>query len=351
MKVFFRTDASIRLGSGHLMRCMTLARELRTKGCQITFVCRGLPSSLHLLLEQEEYPLWTLSVESESASQGWQEDAAGTAQCIKEGGARADWVVVDHYELDARWEMSLRDHADKIMVIDDLADRKHECDLLLDQNLHDGSPYRERVPTGTEVLMGPHYALLRDEFRQARQHVAPKMGTVRRMVICFGSTDPTDETTKALAAVRQLNLRDIDIDVIVGASNPRVREIAELCVALPYIHFHLQVSDMANFLARTDLALGGAGVSTWERLALGVPTLVVAVADNQVENMRQLQKLSLAIKLGISREVSVSDMARGIHGMLSSPDELKAMSQRAFNFVDGKGTSRVADRLMMVVRA
>jgi len=351
MKVLFRTDASIRLGSGHLMRCMTLAQKLRTKGCQIAFVCRDLPDNLQLLLEQEEYSLWTLSAESWSASRGWQDDAAGTVRYIKQGGTRADWIVVDQYDLDARWEMLLREHADKIMVIDDLADREHECDLLLDQNLHDGSPYRERVPTGTDVLMGPQYALLRDEFRQARDRVEPRTGVVRRMVICFGSTDPTGETSKALAAVGQLNLRLIDIDVIVGASNPQAREIAKMCAGVPYLHFHVQVSDMANFLARADLALGGAGVSTWERLALGVPSLVVAVADNQAENMRQLQRLGLAKQLGMSNEVSVSDIAGGIQGMLSSPNELKDMSQRAYNFVDGKGTSRVVNRLMMVVKA
>ena len=352
MKIAFRVDASLTIGSGHVMRCLTLASALRKRNVEVSFVSRKHEGHYCDLVEERSFVVSRLppsmaGTPAHAAWLGasWEEDAEQTRIAIETAGAKPDWLVIDHYSIDHRWERTLRTSVARIMAIDDLADRVHDCDLLLDQNLHEGNPYRKLVLPTTEVLMGPRYALLPDEFRQARAHVATRMGPVRRMVLFFGGSDSTGETIKALAALRRLNLTDIEVDVIVGKANRRKDEVADLCRSLPYARLHCQVANMANILAHADLALGAAGVSSWERLALGVPALVVAVADNQVENMRQLDKLGVAVGLGISPQVSVVGMAQAIDKILSAPAVLKTMSHRALGVVDVKGVDRVAERL------
>lgn len=253
--------------------------------------------------------------------------------------------MVDHYGLDACWESSLRSCCRKIMVIDDLSDRSHDCDLLLDQNLRDNNPYRDLLPESAEVLIGPKFALLRDEFSQSRTNISARASEVRRIVVFYGGSDPTGETLKAVEALRFLNRSDIEVDVIVGENNPCKDLIAGMCATAPWLHFYCQVSDMANFLAQADLALGAAGVSSWERLALGIPALVTAVADNQLENMRQLDRLEVAVGLGVSQDVEVDGLSRAIRNLLTSPQKVHAMSEKSLGLVDGAGTSRVVARM------
>ena len=352
-----RVDSGQWIGVGHVSRCLTLAEALRWRGMAVHFVCRKHPGAALDWIEDAGFMMHrlpVLSAESVPASyegwlgDDWRRDAMQTAQIIRDSVGVADWLVVDHYGISEKWESVIRQVAHRIFVIDDLADRKHDCDLLLDQNLREGNPYRGLLPPTTKVLIGPRYALLRDEFRQARASVATRSGEIRRIVVFFGGSDPTDETTKAVEALRILNLPNIEVDVIVGKSNLKKDKVAELCAALPYMHFHCQVTDMANFLAQADLALGAAGVSSWERLALGVSALVVAVADNQMENMRQLEKQDVALGLGTSSQVSVRDMVQAIGKMLASPDTVRAMSEKAFELVDGEGARRVVQRMEVV---
>jgi len=338
MKVVFRADASSGIGSGHVMRCLALAEALRHKGHETFFLCRRLPGDMVGFIKSKGVAVDILDATDNPA------DAKQSAHMLEATGG-TDWLVVDHYGLDANWESLLRACCGKIMVIDDVADRRHDCDLLLDQNLRDGNTYSELVPASAEVLIGPKFALLRDEFSQARANVKVRTGEVRRIVVFYGGSDPTGETTKAVEALRRLNLLDIKVDVIVGESNPRKDQVAELCAALPSMRFYCQVPDMAYLLARADLALGAAGVSSWERLALGVPALVIAVADNQLENMRQLDRLGVAVGLGVSRDVSVDSLSQAIGKLLSSPWSVHTMSEKALGLVDGEGTSRVAARM------
>lgn len=359
MNVFIRADASVTIGTGHVMRCLALAKAARLRGMTVHFVCCEHNGAALDLIEAAGFVLHRLPITGEEPlpagyegwlGETWQQDAARTARVIRDEVGEVDWLVVDHYGIDERWERVMRLVAHRIFVIDDLADRRHDCDLLLDQNLRsEEAPYRGLVPPSATVLMGPHYALLREEFPQARSRVSVRTGVVKRVVVFFGGSDPTNETEKAIEAIRRLNPAVIEVDVIVGASNPMKEEIAALCADLPYMHFHCQVDDMAHFLVEADLALGAAGVSSWERLALGVPALVVAVADNQIENMRQLDGLGVAVGLGVSRNVTVERLSLAIGNLLSSPRIVSAMSEKALGLVDGEGVRRVL-RQMEAIR-
>lgn len=333
-----RVDGGSAIGLGHVSRCLTLAQELQDHDLTVEFVCRELPGMADGWVEDAGFPVHRLPARLPS----WREDAAATA-AVLEDGAAVDWLVVDHYGLDARWERVLRPKVRRIFVVDDLADRPHDCDGLLDQNLREvGNPYAGLLPAGAAVFLGPDYALLRKDFRRAAQHRRSRDGAIRRLLVFFGGSDPTGETLKALAALERIEGRAFTVDVIVGAANPDKDQVAAKCAALSWVNFHCQTADMARFLEESDCALGAAGMSSWERLAAGVPAVVVAVADNQMENLRQLDKLGAALVLGPSSAVTVEDWARAIADLLAAPERVRRMAEKACGIVDGEGAGRIA---------
>ncbi len=295
MKFAIRTDSSTKIGSGHLMRCLTLAEELREKNQQVVFVCRELEGNLIHLIKQKGFEVFSLPFpsgdfeadpsvpHSKWLETSWQNDLEQTKEALKIFG-EFDWLVVDHYALDCKWEAEIRDLTRKIMVIDDLADRKHDCDLLLDQNLYENMEvrYQGLVPDKCKLLLGPQYVLLRKEFKEARKNLRKRDGSIKRILIFFGGVDPTNETEKALKAIDELNKPEIVIDVVVGASNPNKQQIEKLCSERPNTNFYCQVQNMAELMNEADLAIGAGGTTTWERCYLGLPSIVVPIADNQV---------------------------------------------------------------------
>lgn len=351
MKIFFRADASVGLGGGHLMRCLTLADELRAKGCEITFICCDLSGNLFSLLEEKVYPVWKLAAPEDGVPLKWREDAAGTARCIEASGGRADWVVVDHYELDARWESSLREHTKKIMVIDDLANRPHDCELLLDQNYYRDLDirYDGLVPAACLKLLGPEYVLLRPEFRQAREHLRVRDGHVKRILISFGATDPENHTAKVLEAMTALNRNDIAADVVVGATNPHRESIKGLCSTLPNVNYHCQVTNMAVLMQQADIAIGAGGATTWERCTLGLPAITVVLAPNQLRTTVDLAAIGAIWFLGWADDLVVEDYVRAILKGIGSSSELTEISKKAMGLMRGverKNSYTIVEKLL-----
>lgn len=336
------------------MRCLALAEALRERGVELSFVCREHEGNLFRLIESSGYQLLGLpkpssyqeGVQVHSSWLGAAQDEDVEQTCSGWGDERrVDWLIVDHYGIDQKWERAARRIAKRVLVIDDLANRAHDCDVLLDQNLRDDMPYQDLVPQAARQLIGPRFALLRGEFRVARENLSQRDGSVRRLLIFFGGVDADGETIKAIDALAGVDLTGISVDVIVGGSNPKQALIAEKCREAG-LNYHCQVSDMARFLANADLGLGAGGVSSWERLALGVPTLVIAVADNQMENMRQLEKHGVARALGAAASVSPQHISAALGALLNQPEALRAMSQKALTMVDANGAARVVEEMM-----
>jgi UDP-2,4-diacetamido-2,4,6-trideoxy-beta-L-altropyranose hydrolase len=347
--VVFRVDALPFMGVGHLSRCLALAHALRDLGAQVHFVCRDGEGNANSLVEKQGFDLHRLPAGEmpldPANTKQWlgsskDADAKTTFELIRCLGG-ADWLVVDHYALDADWEERLRPVCRRILVIDDLADRLHDCDLLLDQNLRDDNPYCIRTPAAAQILLGPRYALLREEFGMARPNVRLRSGSIDRILVFFGGSDPTGETFKALEALRMLNTNGLHIDVVVGESNPERVRVEALCRTLPGAVYHCQVDNMAYLMSQADLAVGAAGVSSWERLAVGLPAVVVAVADNQMGIMQQLHKSGLAIGLGSAENVSVRDMTMAIGRCLQNSEIMLQMSSRGLSTVDAAGARKV----------
>jgi UDP-2,4-diacetamido-2,4,6-trideoxy-beta-L-altropyranose hydrolase len=303
-RILIRCDASLMIGSGHVMRCRTLARELQRRGGKVSFLCRRQPGDLINLLEQE-FEVLALPEQTLAACSGldgrdlystWlgctqEQDAA---QCLdvlaKAGIDDTSWIVADHYGLDSRWEAQLlvglsgSDAALKLLVIDDLADRTHQADLLLDQNFFGEAThqrYQDLVPKQCRQFMGPHYALLGLEYAQLHPLVPPR-NEMRRVLVFFGGVDPTNLTGRALEALLDPVLAHLAVDVVLGLQSPHRQAVEELVARRPHTTLHGPLPSLAGLIARADLAIGAGGATTWERACLRLPSLVVAIAVNQL---------------------------------------------------------------------
>ncbi|WP_069473702.1 UDP-2,4-diacetamido-2,4,6-trideoxy-beta-L-altropyranose hydrolase [Candidatus Marithrix sp. Canyon 246] len=324
MEILIRTDASEQIGSGHVMRCLSLANELRQKA-RVSFICQELPGNMCDYIEQQGYPVHSNAI------------LAAENKLI-------DWLIVDHYSIDAQWETTMRPYVRKIMVIDDMANRKHDCDLLLDQNLYVDmeSRYHDLVPQHCKQLLGPKYALLRPEFLSARQTLRKRDGSIKRILIFLGGSDPTNETTKALDAIKLLNYPDIAVDVVVGASNPHKEQIKQLCASLPNSSYYCQVSNMAELMVKADLAIGAGGSTNWERCCLGLPSLVITIAENQEELTQTLHEQTYLCWLGTKEKVSAETIWQNLSDILNEPERVLSFIERGKQLVDGNGTKRVS---------
>lgn len=349
MKIALRVDASIQIGTGHFMRCLTLADGLKRGGAQIRFVSRHMPEHLRRMLVGKEHEFIPIesspSVSPDDLSHAhWlgtsqQADAHDTIQALSDQAW--DWLVVDHYALDIRWESLLRATVKKVMVIDDIADRQHNCDVLLDQNLYADmeTRYTGNVPPYCRLLLGPRYALLREEFYQLRKQVTRRNGLVRRVLVFFGGVDDDNFTGRTIEALSRLNIDGLCVDVVIGAQHPQREHIESACAKLGCV-CHVQTSRMAELMAAADLAIGAGGSASWERCCLGLPALTFSIAKNQSPLVEEA-----ALRGLLYAPLSLSGIAPSIElhvqALIDNPRLLRLISLRGLEAVDGLGVKRV----------
>jgi len=349
MNIAFRVDASSRIGTGHFMRCLTLADALKERGGTSRFLSRNLPDHLRGLLDSRGHTLLALGSGDGIADGGLAHSAwLGTSQqadaqaCIEAlHDLPCDWLVVDHYALDERWETPLRQRAKNIFVIDDIADRNHDCDLLLDQNLYSESSarYEGRTPKGCRILLGPRHALLRGEFASQRQVTSARAGTVQRLLVFFGGIDERNFTGKTLEALSLIARQHLKVDVVIGALHPFRDEIQSACSSLGF-SCHVETSRIAELMAAADLSVGAGGTAVWERMSLGLPTFAIPTAGNQIRQLQDLAILGLVYSPQIGNPGPDSIRAH-VMGLLENPALIQALSRAALRTVDGRGVERV----------
>ena len=350
MKVAFRVDASSNIGTGHFMRCLTLADALKQRGAAIRFVCRSLPEHLQDMLIKNGHHLSMLnSGLSEPVQEGlahahWlgtnqQADAQDSIQELSD--QTWDWLVVDHYALDARWESELRCIATNIMAIDDIADRQHDCDVLLDQNYYADmrKRYVGKVPEHCRLLLGPRYALLRDEFKRLREQVKPRNDPVKRVLVFFGGMDAKDFTSRAIEALTDPDMDDLKVDVVIGAQHPRRKHIESTCAKHGF-SCHVQTERMADLIAAADLSIGAGGSAIWERCCLGLPAFVISTADNQIKQVADAASDGFIYAPQLRWDLREA-IKRHLIALLENNNLRNAISSRAMQVVDGRGVLRV----------
>ncbi|MDD5006792.1 MAG: UDP-2,4-diacetamido-2,4,6-trideoxy-beta-L-altropyranose hydrolase [Syntrophorhabdaceae bacterium] len=340
--IYFRADSSVDIGTGHIMRCLTLADVLRKRGLNIHFICRKYKGNINHIIEKRGYIVHGLPPRIMNKT-----DMLLTEEILKKENRRPDLLVSDHYGIDASWESHIKGCVRRVMVIDDFTSRRHHCDLLLNQNLYRNMEkrYKGMVPEGCRMLLGAKYILLREQFLPLRKKQKQFNKDVKRILVFVGGTDPTNETMKALKAIELLNRDDILIDVVVGVTNPNKDTIKKVCALMPNARYYCQVDNIEELLFKADMAIGSGGSASWERCFIGVPSIIMSFADNQREISENLHREGIAINLGWYEEITSEDIAVAIRGLMNNPAKRMKMISKGKNIVDGKGAYRVADAI------
>lgn len=367
MKVLIRVDASQLIGTGHVMRCLALAQAWRQHGAECEFICREHPGHLKSEIERRGFKVHTLSYkitvpQFEGQNQmekadaytywlgaTWQEDAAACLELtVLRGAAKVHWLVIDHYALDVRWEAAIEKNVDRLMVIDDLANRFHAASLLLDQNLgrHE-EDYLSWVNSDCVVMSGPIYALLRDEFASLRPSSLLRRQSVvvpRKVLVSMGGVDQFNVTGQVLKVLAQNPLGISQVAVVMGAAAPWRAQVEAFAKTMPMqTEVKINVQNMAEIMVDADLAIGAAGTTAWERCCLGLPSIVVVLAENQQLGAKALYDLG-AVQCIFDMDKVAEQLPSMIHEMLV-PGNLQKMSRQAANITDGLGVDRVIEML------
>lgn len=340
------------------MRCATLADELRANGATVTFICRDLPGNYIDWLLSKKHDVIRLASPVVSNGEGgdyphhlhWLgvslEQEIAEVNGVLSQYPVFDCIIVDHYALESQWERQISRFARKMMVVDDLADRQHECDILLDQNYYRDmqSRYDDLVPASSMKLLGPGYALLRPEFIRARNHFRLRDGTVRRILVFLGGADPANETSKVIHALRMLKRTDLKVDVVVGASNPHRSGIQAMCEEDENYQYHCQIDNIAELMLAADLAIGAGGSTLWERGYLALPSLIIILAKNQEIAARDLENIGALKIIGESGKISSHQIHEALNECIDEKDILLSMSEISNSLV-GHGAKRIQETI------
>lgn len=359
IRVVIRTDASLQIGTGHVMRCLTLATELLQRGAEVQFICRLHDGHLMDFIEGRGFAVVALPKGATLRAVGtkdmldhghwlecdWRTDVD---QCSAAISDPVDWIIVDHYALDHRWETAMRDQSSQIMCIDDLADRQHDCDVLLDQGLgryHEN--YRGLVPEHARLFLGPDYALLRPEFMQWRSVSLARRANpqLRHILIAMGGVDADNVSGRVLSALQGMEIVTLDrITVILGSRAPWRHYVLGQAKHGPIpTRVFSDVDNMAELMTSCDLAFGAGGTTTWERCALGVPSIIFTLAKNQHNIASFMQQTSAAYV--VATDAPIHRAVCEAVASLNNSETLRSYSMAAAKICDGRGIERVMSEL------
>ena len=365
MLIGIRVDASFKMGTGHVFRMLTLARKLECNKHKIVFICRELAGSLINLIADEFSVIRlskpeTGSIANLHCSHGnWLEvpyetEIAQVKQVLsiylsQYHQTKLDWLIIDNYAIEKQFHKALRTLCRHILQIDDLADRTHDVDILLDQNYYKASEsrYDNYVSSATNRLCGPKYALLRDEFFQSRQKLMNYAQRLcnQRVVVFFGGIDLANETSKALLGLLTVESKD-HFDVIIGINNPHRKHVEKLCANnQTRVTLHIQVKNIMDYFSNAYLYVGAVGATTWERCVLALPGIVCSVADNQIQLAEDLHDINGHCYLGLNSDLTTEHYAVAYQHFISKTELLHNQSFICGDLVDGKGCGRVVGQL------
>ena len=358
MNVVFRADASIAMGSGHVMRALTLADALKNKGCDIYFICRELEGNLISSIKEQGHNVLSLQYSPDAHTLGtadsdwlgvsWECDRDDTLEGLKVWGT-IDWLIVDNYGIDIRWHKSMRRRVDNIMVIDDLADRNYDCDILLDQTFgRDKRDYVRLIPDNCRCLLGTEYALLRPQFNEWRKQALARRktfsGSNPRILISMGGTDPNNLTSVVLSALQMIKWEGyVSIEVVLGNHAPHSLTVIEQAKQSSLeINIYQNISNMAEIMSGSDLAFGTGGTTSWERCCLALPTILVVDAENQELISEKLSLAGAVIALHPTHCLT-EKIVSAVEKILFNHENYLQMYRKAAEICDGYGVDRIVD--------
>jgi UDP-2,4-diacetamido-2,4,6-trideoxy-beta-L-altropyranose hydrolase len=358
MKAVFRVDSSNFIGFGHLIRCLTLAKQLRKRGVECSFVCRDHPGNIAAKVIDSGFSVFLLERANEAAvlkgseleydkwlGCSWKIDADETNEILK--SVQPEWLIVDHYSIDVKWEEALAKNYMNLMVIDDIANRDHSCDILLDQNLFINMKrrYERRVSSQCLQLLGPKYALLQAEYSQLREKAKVRNGSTKNLLIFFGGSDQTNLTELAFLAAHSFGGKISSINVVMPSASPFYHQVKKLVKSIKKAKLHSDLQSLAPLMLEADIGIGAGGATNWERFCLGLPSLVITLAENQKAVNQDLDQLGLIDLIGDSETVQIAHVKSAIKSMLSHGG-LADWSNRCMRECSGNGAVLAADVML-----
>ena len=344
--IFIRVDSSTKIGYGHLIRCLALADTLK-KSFKINFICTNLNGNLISQICKKNFEVFRFNTKSQRINV--KKDAEKTISIIKKHRNKKSLLILDSYILSQEWENRVRPYVKRLIVIDDLMDRKHSCDLIIDQNLHTqmNSLYINSVPKNCVKLLGPDYAILRNQFIAQRKYAKIRSLPLKNILVSFGGSDNENHTLHALTSLKKLN-SDVNVNVVTGTANIGKKIIKNFCKKNFNYNYFEQVENMAKLMQVADLCIGSSGTTTWERCCVGLPAIAIVASNDQKDIASAVSKNKCIINLG---KIKKSDNVNYVRLMKNlKNNELQNMSRNCMKLVDGKGAARISKYIFSMMK-
>jgi UDP-2,4-diacetamido-2,4,6-trideoxy-beta-L-altropyranose hydrolase len=338
-----RADASVAMGTGHVMRCLGLVQAWQDAGHNAVFAMAQSTPAMDARLRAEH-----TEVVGFEKNTGRGRDAALTADLAHL--RRADWVVVDGYQFDANYQHSLKQSGLQLLLVDDLGQCAHYfADLLLNQNVHANEELYRNRESYTRILLGARYAMLRREFKSWRKWQREFNPNGRNVLVSMGGSDPDNVTAQVIEALQRLNVSGLEVRVLVGNSNPHFSSLEHVVQHSPApVRLIRDARNIPELMAWADVAISAAGSTCWEMCLLGLPALLIDLAENQRPAAEELDRLGAAIHLGSTKDIDLEKIAAKLQVLISSVERRTKMSQRARQLVDGEGAQRIVSAMQGV---
>ena len=339
--LFIRVDASPEIGIGHIMRCLTLAQELKNNFDKIIFLTRKDSGDFTETIMKNEFEVIFIPTNNDSDI---------IKNLITTYSENKNFLLIDHYDVDSNFESSLKNIFEKIFVIDDLANRKHDCDLLIDQNYYRdlNHRYKKLIQNDTITLLGSKYAIIRPEFRNINKKTIKKNSQIKKILVSFGGSDPTNECKKALDALCSIENNQFEIVAIVGIYNNKFERLKKLYEKYSNIKIYRHVNDLSRLMLNSDLFIGAGGTTTWERFYMGLPSIVIVISDDQKESIEFLSDMGHIINLGLAKNVTSKTYVQTLQKLNS--DLIYNMSLNNQKLVDGNGSNRIKRQIIELIK-
>jgi UDP-2,4-diacetamido-2,4,6-trideoxy-beta-L-altropyranose hydrolase len=352
--ILIRADASRQIGTGHIMRCLTIATTLRAKGLISVFVCRPFDGHLMGLLEEKGFAIACLSTPNfkdvnPNTYDTWlgacsESDAAETLSILTV--RQLDWVIVDHYGIDEKWEKVVREKCKKLFVIDDLANRHHSCDMLVDSSYgRNRDDYSALVPADSLIYTGTSFCMLRPEFRLFREEMNLRdyQRPIKHILVTLGGADANNLTSQVLQELEDAELSEnVSIVILIGRISEHYEAIKQQALQSRHsVTVRQDILNMAECLVWADLCIGAVGSSVWERCCLGCPSIVGILAENQREGAQKLEKVGVSLSFSTSVRGQLAERIKDMDSQMRERQSVNGMK-----IVDGLGVQRVINLLL-----
>lgn len=332
MNIVFRNDSSFKIGTGHTRRSLSLAVHLKSLGLDCKFVSRNDFGNINDLVRSCNIPL------IEFDGNRIEDEISAVRGAFNE--ENLDWIIIDSYLIDIETETALRPHASRILVIDDFLNRDHDCDLFLNQSIGTEKLTRSLLPAGCQILLGSKYAMVSEKFIQQSKLPRTQSESVKNVLIFFTSGDDNGESLKALEGLKDLGFK---ITVVLNDECKTNRTVSKMCTEKNWIIYNY-VENMSDLIGSVDLVVGSGGSSNYERCLLGVPAIISALSEDQINIAEQLSEIGAVIYLGLSKTVTAKDYENAVVGLTSK--KLKEMSMAGRQLIDGLGVERISQCIM-----